>query len=105
MKRGADDVKAEAVRRLRPNIDFTITNGETILFPNNDAKAIPTAKLEMMMECVAEEFRLEDELEASKPSLDKMLEWLWVDIHNNSLNKGGTFYKCCYPHYINNTGA
>ena len=50
MKLGADDLRAEAVRRLRPNIDFTITNGETIVFPNNDAKAIPTAKLEMMME-------------------------------------------------------
>ncbi len=37
MKRGADDVKAEAIRRLRPNVDFTITNGDTILFPNNDA--------------------------------------------------------------------
>ena len=37
MKLGADDLRAEAVRRLRPNIDFTITNGETIVFPNNDA--------------------------------------------------------------------
>ena len=49
MKRGLDDLKAEAIRRLRPNVNFLITNGETIHFPNNDAKAIPTAQLEMMM--------------------------------------------------------
>ena len=38
MKRGADDLKAEAIRRLRPDVNFIITNGETIHFPDNDAK-------------------------------------------------------------------
>ena len=103
MKLGADDLRAEAVRRLSPNIDFTITNGETIVFPNYDAKAIPTAKLEMMMEEVQKEW--DANAQVARPPLDKMLEWLWTDIHNNSLNKDGAFYKCCYPHYINKTGA
>ena len=103
MKRGPDDLKAEAIRRLRPDVNFIITNGETIHFPDNDAKAIPTAKLEMMMEEVQKEWDLNPQVD--RPPLDKMLEWLWTDIHNNSLNKGGAFYKCCYPHYINKTGA
>ena len=103
MKRGADDLKAEAIRRLRPNATFLITNGDNIVFPNNDAKAIPTAKLEMMMEEVQKEWDANAQVE--RPPLDKMLEWLWTDIHNDSLNKGGAFYKCCYPHYINKTGA
>ena len=51
---GVDDVKAEAIRRLRPDVTFIIEDGETITFPNNDAKAIPTAKLEYMMEVVQE---------------------------------------------------
>ena len=38
MNRGADDLKAEAIRRLRPDVDFIIIDGETIKFPNNDAK-------------------------------------------------------------------
>ena len=73
MKLGADDLRAEAVRRLRPNIDFTITNGEIIVFPNNDAKAIPTAKLEMMMEEVQKEW--DAIAQVARPPLDKMLEW------------------------------
>ena len=32
MKRGLDDLKAEAIRRLRPNVNFLITNGETMYF-------------------------------------------------------------------------
>ena len=49
MNRGADDLRAEAIRRLRPDVDFIIIDGETIKFPNNDAQAIPTAKLDYMM--------------------------------------------------------
>ena len=96
MNRGLDDVKAEAIRRLRPNIDFIITNGETIVFPNNDAKAIPTAQLDYMMEEVQKEWDLNPQVD--RPPLDKMLEWLWTDIHNNSLNKSGAFYKLSLIH-------
>ena len=103
MSRGVDDLKAEAIKRLRPNVDFIITNSETITFPNNDAKAIPAAKLEYMMEEVQKEWDMNPQVE--KPSLDNMLEWLWTDIHNDSLNKDGAFYKCCYPYYLNKTGA
>ena len=60
-------------------------------------------KLEYMMEEVQKEWDLNPQVDS--PPLDKMLEWLWTDIHNNSLNKDGAFYKCCYPHYINKTGA
>ena len=82
---GVDDVKAEAIRRLRPDVTFIIEDGETIIFPNNDAKAIPTAKLEYMMEEVQREWDKNPQVD--RPPLDKMLEWLWTDIHNNSLNK------------------
>ena len=103
---GVDDVKAEAIRRLRPDVTFIIEDGETITFPNNDAKAIPTAKLEYMMEVVIheEEQRIKN-MPPKPPTTEQMMEWLWTDIHNNSLNKGGAFYKCCYSHYINKTGA
>ena len=103
MNRGADDLRAEAVRRLRPDVDFIIIDGKTIKFPNNDAKAIPTAKLEYMMQEVQREWNMNPQVD--RPPLDKMLEWLWTDIHNNSLNKSGAFYTCCKPHYINKTGA
>ena len=64
---------------------------------------IPAAKLEYMMEEVQREWDMNPQVD--RPPLDKMLEWLWTDIHNNSLNKSGAFYTCCKPHYINKTGA
>ena len=78
MKRGPDDLKAEAIRRLRPDVNFIITNGETIHFPDNDAKAIPTAKLEMMMEEVQKEWDLNPQVD--RPPLDKMLELSLIHI-------------------------
>ena len=43
MKRGPDDLKAEAIKRLRPNVNFLITNGKTIHFPDNDARVFEYA--------------------------------------------------------------
>ena len=67
---GADDVKAEAIRRLRPDVTFIIEDGERITFPNNDAKAIPAAKLEYMMEEVQREWDMNPQVD--RPPLDKM---------------------------------
>ena len=43
-----------------------------------------------MMEEVQREWNTNPQVD--RPPLDKMLEWLWTDIHNNSLNKDGAFY-------------
>ena len=83
MRRGPDDLKAEAIRRLRPDVNFLITDGKIINFPDNDAKAIPTAQLDYMMEEVQKEWDMNPQVD--RPPLDKMLEWLWTDIHNLSL--------------------
>jgi len=99
-----DHEKAEAIRKLRPGEDFILQDGDTIRWFDDNVKAIPTAQLEMMCEQVRREEEIAEKHKAPPaPAVADMLEMLWQDIHMNSLNKGGSFYKLCYPHFINKT--
>lgn len=98
----SDDVKAEAIDRLSGGRAFIMTNGDlgSITFPNDpDFAAIPPAQIEAMCEKVQKEWDLESKYAPPpKPTVEKQLEYLWHDINNNSLNKGGTFYNMMKPY-------
>lgn len=97
-----DTEKADAISRLRPDVNFTIKDGNEIIFPDNDATAPPRAQWEAMCEQIRKENEIAEKHKAPPaPAVTDMLEMLWTDIHLNSLNKGGSFYKLCYPHFIN----
>ena len=93
----SDDVKAEAIARCSDNKDFIMEDGDlsTARFPDDPEFPVPTlSRLEAMCDVVQKEWRAIPK----KPTIEEQLEYLWHDINNNSLNKGGTFYKLMRPH-------
>jgi len=101
----SDDVKAEAIDRLSGGRSFILCDGDygSIIFPNDpEFPAIAPAKIEAMCEVVSKEKEIEVKYAPPpKPELEKQLEYLWYDLHNNSINKGGTFYNMMKPYMIN----
>ena len=100
----SDNVKAEAIARLAgEDKAFIMTDGdlESIKFPDDpEFPAISVAKLEAMCEEVQKEIDLEKKYAPPPmPDIQKQLEYLWHDLNNNSLNKGGTFYKVMMPYF------
>jgi len=98
-----DDVIAEAVKRLTNGKNFIITNGDmnSIRFIGDPDYIAPKPAY---IRAMCDEILKENELNAKhtlppKPSLEEQLEYLWHDLNNNSLNKGGTFYKMLRPYY------
>lgn len=98
----SDDVKAEAIRRLCDGRSFVMTEGDlsTISFPNDPLfPPIPEAQIEAMCEVVQKEWDIAAKYAPPpKPTIAQQLEYLWHDIDNNCLNKGGSFYKSLQPH-------
>ena len=98
----SDDVKSEAIDRLSNGKDFIMSDGNlaTIIFPNNpEQMPIPPAQIEAMCERVKKEWDLEAKYAPpAKPTVEQQLEYLWHDLNNNSLNKGGTFYNMMRPY-------
>ena len=97
----SDDVKAEAISRLAGGRSFIMSGGDlgSIRFPQDpDFPPIGVARLEAMCEEVQKEWEIRDKYTIPKPTVEEQLEYLWQDIHNNSLNKGGTFYNLMLPH-------
>lgn len=98
----SDDVKAEAIRRLSGGKSFIMEDGNLskVTFPNDPEYQVPfPAQIEAMCEVVQKEEDLKAKYAPPpKPSIQQQLENLWNDIHNDSLNKQGSFYKSLFPH-------
>lgn len=98
----SDDVKAEAISRLSGGKSFVMSDGDLtkIAFPNDPTYQVPSVpQIEAMCEVVQKEEDLKLKYSpAPKPTIQQQLENLWKDMHNDSLNKDGSFYKSLFPH-------
>lgn len=98
----SDDVKAEAIRRLSGGKSFIMEDSDLsrISFPNDPTYQVPSvSQIEAMCEVVQKEEDLKSKyLPKPKPSIQQQLESLWFDIHNDCLDKNGSFYKSLLPH-------